>query len=96
MEVNCLWAADDEVVLQLVKLHQWRNYGDGNEAEGRRKYSMRNGLQKARALPADFPFEKVAQIALVSCNTAAEQGWWMSKMEGIAFKLASLRGAAPT
>lgn len=98
MGAICFWAADGGAGLRLAKLRERRNYRDGNKAEGWHKYSdsAGNGLQKARALPVDFPFEKIAQMALVSHDTEAEQGWWVSKTEGIAFKLASLCGAALT
>lgn len=53
----------------------------------------------SQASPVGFPFEKMAQMALVSCDSGAERGRWVSEMEQIAaamaVELSSLRGAAP-
>lgn len=68
MGVNCFWAADGRAALGAAKLCEQRNSGDGNKAEVQQECWK----WPPEASPVGFPSEKMAQMALVSCDAGAE------------------------
>lgn len=78
----------------VESVFDWQSYMKGGITEMATK--LKDGASTATVLEMASKRREIAQMALVSHDTEAEQGWWVSKTEGIAFKLASLYGAALT